>query len=868
VTIRGRRFTGDARRCVALPLGGLGTGNVALAGDGSLRQWQLHNSPNHVGAVPNAFFALRASSIEPPLDVRRVLQSAPVPPAAVPAPNVDDHLVPEEILLPLQAWSPVEDTVYEAAYPYAAVDYVDAALPLDVRLEACTPFVPLDAVASSLPLVSFRFRLSNRSELPLHGWLVASQQNVAGWDGVTPMDGARCPLFGGNANRLERRAGRTAIVMDCPALAEEDRRAGELALSTDHPAAALPRCGSAREVLRWVESLKLLGPTIGDDWSDQALRTAIEAMASPWSVPAGVSAPGTTWVAALAVAFALAPGESREIEFVLAWSFPNRVVDFDQFGEGPRPGFGARVGNWYSERHGGVRDVLATYAARRDELLDASRAWAAELLESSLPATVADLLAAQGSLIRSPTVFRTADGRLYGFEGGLGASTLNWNGNAGGSCPLNCTHVWNYEQALARLFPALERTMREIELDHVQAPDGSVPHRVVLPLDGPQLHGTVIGGPADPALDGMLGAVLKAYREARQGAGLEWLERYRPKLERLMAHVQERWDDDGDGVLTGRQPVTYDIDLHGANMFVGGLWLAALRAMQEIGSALGDDADASRWGERFATASAAYDRLLWNGEYYGQAQIGGAHDFGDGCLADQLLGQWWAHQLELGHLLPAERIRGALAAIVAHNLRGGFRGFQHGYRVFADEDDTGLLVCTWPRGGRPAVPVRYCDEVWTGIEYQVAAHCIMEGLHEPGMRILEALRARYDGTRRNPYNEIECGDHYARAMAGWSVLEALTGFRYDAVRSRIALRGDSAHFPFVAGTGWGRVTVTAEEIEIHLLGGRLALRECVVDGSSQEVRVDLEAGERTTVARRWAKSGSDTGAGRTAYPRT
>jgi uncharacterized protein (DUF608 family) len=849
VTVRGRRFTGEARRCVALPLGGLGTGNVALAGDGSLRQWQLHNTPNHIGAVPNAFFALRVSSVEPPLDVRRVLQSTPVAPAPTPAPNVDDHLVPDEILLPLRSWAPVADTVYEAAYPFAAIDYVDAALPLDVRLEACTPFVPLDAEASSLPLVSFRFRLTNRGELPLHGWLVASQQNVVGWDGITPMDGARCPLFGGNANRVERSAERTTIVMDCPAVAGEDRRAGEVALCTDHPAAALPRCGSAREVLRWVETLKALGPTIADDWSDEALRAAIDAMASPWVVPAGASAPGTTWVGALAAAFALAAGASREIELLLAWSFPNRAVDFDQFGGGPRPGAGARVGNWYSERHGGVRDVLATYAARRHELLDASRAWAGELFGSSLPATVADLLAAQGSLVRSPTVFQTADGRLYGFEGGLGASTMNWNGNVGGSCPLNCTHVWNYEQAVARLFPALERTMRETELDHVQAPDGSIPHRVVLPLDAAQLHGTVIGGPADPALDGMLGAVLKAYREARQGAGLDWLARYRPKLERVMAHVEDQWDGDGDGVLTGRQPVTYDIDLHGANMFVGGLWLAALRTMQEIASALGDDADAERWGERFASASANYDRLLWNGEYYGQAEIGGAHDFGDGCLADQLLGQWWAHQLELGHLLPAERIRSALEAIVAHNLREGFRDFRHGYRVFADEDDTGLLVCTWPRGGRPTVPVRYCDEVWTGIEYQVAAHCIIDGLHAHGMRILEALRARYDGTRRNPYNEIECGDHYARAMAGWSVLEALTGFRYDALRSRIALRGDDGRFPFVAGTGWGRIAVTSDAIEIQVRGGRLALRECVIDGASHPVDVDLQPGQSTTVAR-------------------
>ncbi len=133
------------------------------------------------------------------------------------------------------------------------------------------------------------------------------------------------------------------------------------------------------------------------------------------------------------------------------------------------------------------------------------------------------MLDAQPSLVRSPTTFRTADGNLFGFEGGLGASTLNWNGMAGGSCPLTCTHVWNYEQALARIFPALERTMRDVELDVTQAPEGYLPHRVVLPLWMPQLHGVGIGGPERPALDGMLGAPLKALRELRQGAGVDWL---------------------------------------------------------------------------------------------------------------------------------------------------------------------------------------------------------------------------------------------------------------------------------------------------------------------------------------------------------
>ncbi|NUR87789.1 MAG: hypothetical protein HOY71_27205, partial [Nonomuraea sp.] len=574
------------------------------------------------------------------------------------------------------------------------------------------------------------------------------------------------------------------------------------------------------DALRYAETLKWGGPVDPHDF-----------FALP-RMPVGPSPAGRTWCGALGVPYRLEPGETVTVEFAHAWWFPNRYVEHDS------PGYGGSrfwLGNHYATRFGGALDVVDAYRRDRESLLGQSRAWADAISTSDLPEPVADLVSAQGTLVRSPTLFRAADGRCYGFEGTLGESTLNWNGDAGGSCPLNCSHVWNYEQALSRLFPGLAVTMRDTEFA-IQAPEGYLPHRVIAPLYLPQLHGVTIGGPDRPALDGMLGAVLKTYREVRQGAGTGWLTGHWPALTRLTSSIAETWDPEGRGLLTGDQPVTYDISLTGPNLFVGGLWLAALRAMEEM-SLLVEPAAAKQFRERFEVARAAYDAALWNGEYYAQEGSGAAYDFGAGCLSDQLLGQWWAHQLELGHLLPPDRVRSALSAIVRHNFRDGFRGFEHGYRVYADRDDAGLLLCTWPRGGRPEVPVRYCDEVWTGIEYQVAAHCLMEGLEEEGLRLLRALRARHDGTRRNPYNEIECGDHYARAMAGWSVLEAVTGFRYDAVRSRITLADRPGRFPFVAGTGWGVAEVfPGGTAKLTCLGGHLTARELVV-GDHEPVTV-------------------------------
>ncbi|WP_116952863.1 GH116 family glycosyl hydrolase [Jiangella endophytica] len=547
----------------------------------------------------------------------------------------------------------------------------------------------------------------------------------------------------------------------------------------------------------------------------------------------GASPPGATWNGGVAAPFHLEPGASTRIRVQLAWHFPHRYVDFTQFGPA-RPEWGPTrfwLGNHYALAHADAVDVARTVESRWDELVERTSAWTSVLAGSSLPADAVEHLAAQAAFLRSPSCFRGADGRFFGFEGVNGASTLGHAGDVGGSCPLNCTHVWTYAQAVAALFPGLERSMRETEFDVMQAPDGSVPHRVIVPTYLPQLWDVRIGGPDEPALDGMLGAVLKTYREVRASGDLDWLRRYWPRVRRLVEHVRGRWDPSSSGVLRGIQPSTHDIDLCGVNPFIGSLWLAALRALEELALLMDEPEYAREHRELFDRGSAAYDELMWNGEYYQQVLEPGddpTFQWETGCLADQLIGQWWAHQLDLGHVLPRENVVAALRSVVRHNLRRGFDGFEHPYRVFADGDDTGLLMCTWPSGGRPEVPTRYCDEVWTGSEYQVAAACLAEGLEDEGWAVLRGVWGRYDGRRRNPYNEIECGDHYVRAMAGWSVLTALTGARWNAVDGTLRLRlpDDGASWPITLGAAWGRVSRSGGLVVLDVLHGAAAVRRC------------------------------------------
>jgi hypothetical protein len=204
---------------------------------------------------------------------------------------------------------------------------------------------------------------------------------------------------------------------------------------------------------------------------------------------------------------------------------------------------------------------------------------------------------------------------------------------------------------------------------------------------------------------------------------------------------------------------------------------------------------------------------LWNGEYYIQEvdlEKYAEQNWATGCHSDQLLGQWWAHNLGLGHVLNGEHIHTAAQAIFQHNFRENFHGHQQQPRAFVTDDDQGLLICAWPHGGRPAVPTLYSDEVWSGIEYAVAALLLYEGISEPALKIVEAVRARYDGRKQNPWNDIECGDHYVRALSSWSLLEAASGFRYDAGTGELAfaprLTPDAHRAPFVTRDGWGTFT--------------------------------------------------------------
>lgn len=808
---------------LAMPIGGLGTGGFAVGADGSLRQWQLSGMPNHRGALPGTGFWIRATQIEPPLDFTAMLQGTPVEDPQ--APLVTDGQMPSWMAESAEEVGTFREARFSGTYPIAEVELKDERSPVEVTMRFVNPMEPGNVDLSSIPGAMVEVRLTNVTRFPTHGTLAGSLLNAAGWDGITPI-GATTPGLGGNVNRLRRSGGWTSVVMDNPTLAETSQFSGQLVLAADaQDAAAVPRCAGVDHLVAFLDSRAL---NDGHERIAQAPTIADPQLNAP-AGGVGPSAPGSSWLGVVGVPFHLEPGESRAIRFVLAWHFPNRMVDVEQFGRSD-PQWGTTkfyLGNAYALTYPDAVTVQERLCAEWDDLAERTSAWTRTLIDSDLDTHAIDRMAAQASLVRSPTCFIGADGRFYGYEGSLGASTRMWSGSFGGSCPLNCTHVWQYEAALAALWPELERNMRDTEFDVMQSPSGAIPHRLRVPTYLPQMHDELIGGPEVPALDGMLATILKTLRDVQHGAGLDWAIVRWPAVVRLYRHIVGKWDRDGDGLLHGIQPSTHDIDLAGINPFMGTLWLAALRALEELARIVGDDEVGRDAHERFARASDGYDRLLFReGQYIQVMEDGDPTDFQwlTGILSDQVIGQWWAHQLNLGYILPQAHIRSALKHVVTTNLRRGFVEFDHPYRVYADSSaDAGLLMCSWPEGGRPEVPTRYADEVWCGVEYQVAAHCLFEGMDDEAHNVLDAMWTRTDGARRNPYNDIECGDHYARAMSGWTVLQARSGIHVDEHAGVLSASRDG-RWPWVSSTGFGTVVVTADGIDVVCVGGYLDLK--------------------------------------------
>lgn len=765
----------------AFLLGGIGTGNVSIGARGEFRDWEIFNWPGKGNYMPFTFFAIRVQDEAGAVSVA-VLESEISGPHAKSHGYFNGELAGLPRFRTSRMWS---------LYPYVFVELTSPDFPVSVVLQAFTPFVPLDEQDSGIPGAVIRYQVRNLTGQPLQTSVVGSLTNALGFQGYDVFGNLK--LSGSVQNELRRDGGLTGLSYssdDAPG----SEQFGTMAFATTEPEANYRPAWLEGQ---WTDNAQDFWDDFVDDGALDLSHT-IEATGSELDNFYDFSYLRLREkIGSIAVPKTIGPGDEAVFEFIFTWHIPNRPkgwVEVDDDLARHAAGGYPTIRNHYATRYSDAWAVLRDLTGRLPDLDRRSRTFTAALYDSTVPDVVLEAVATNLTVIRSHTCFWLEDGNFYGWEGirdHVGCGTGNVN------------HVWNYAQGVAFLFPRLEQSMREVEFLVEMDEEGAIPFRSRQTL-GEERWKMV------PAADGQLGSIVRACREWRISGDDEFLRRIWPSIPTAIDYALKTWDSDGDLVPDSQQSNTYDIEFYGPNGMMATLMIAALLAGAAMAEGVGDSRRALQYTEQARASSETFDRLCWNGSYYIQrVEDVDAHryQFGRGCHSDQLLGQFLASVTGLGDVLPTDRVRTALRSIVEHNVAPEMRRITTVQRVYALNDEPGLVLCSWPDGGRPRFPFGYSDEIWTGVEYQVAASLLYQGMEAEALGIVERVRSRQDGYLRNPWSENEAGHHYSRSLASYALLTGASGFTVDLPNRQVSfapIAGTADFRTFWShGKGWG-----------------------------------------------------------------
>ncbi len=831
-----RTFRSDRTTQIAMPIGGIGAGSVCMNGYGGLQDFSIRTRPETT-ALPEGF---TADSPEAAFAILRVkgeasvtkLIEGPFPPFKI----FDQGLQGQGLRRGgFEGLPRFQNCTFKGEYPFGEATLSDASLPLQVKVTGWNPFIPLDDKNSGIPCAILEYTLCNATARRIEYEFSYHLSHLA--PGCEPdQASSKNAVIPGKGVYLSNREEPHAEAFGSAAL---------LVFGVELPDAL-------RIKAMWLRSPGWEFDSISALWREVSTGNFTENDGSNSVDNAGRNG------GSVLIEGSLGAGESRTYTIAIAWHFPNCYLRegapqdaksgvqgvagcrSEAGGSGPlwRPFY---AGQWNDAREVALY-VEQNYASLRSRTVRFKEA----LFSSTLPAYVLDAVSANLGILKSPTVLREENGNLWGWEGCFPDN---------GCCHGSCTHVWNYAQAFPNLYPHLERTLRDLELNRSMDERGHVTFRGAIP-DGPVDHGY------HAAADGQLGGIMKVFRDWQISGDSAWLARMYPLAKRSLDYCIGTWDPEHKGALFEPHHNTYDIEFWGAEPMCTSIYIGALQAMAQMAKAMGQPEVAKFYSGLAETGAHYMDEHLFNGEYFQQqvqyeglrdasfaqlvAQVdesssemqkllkreGPKYQYGSGCLSDAVIGAWMARTYGIDVPLDRQKVRATLQAIFKHNFRTDLSQHANAQRPgYAMGHEPGLLLCSWPRGDKPTLPFVYSDEVWTGIEYQVASHLIEEGFTEEGLTIVKALRSRYDGRTRNPWNEYECGNWYARAMASYALLGALSGLRYSAVEKTLwfspRLKARPFQCFFSTASGFGTIALDERVVSVQIVEGELSVERLV-----------------------------------------
>ncbi|MCT4687122.1 GH116 family glycosyl-hydrolase [Vallitalea sp.] len=803
-----KTYTGEYTTEISFPLGGIGTGCIGLAGNGRLIDWEIFNRPNKNGSTNGySFFSVKCEKNDGTVFAK--VLNGDLNNGYIGNGNEDwtyGFGVKREYLSGMPHFKTAEFT---GTFPMASINFKEEKALIDIKMTAFNPFIPLNDKDSSIPCAIFMFDVTNKGEEEVVVSLAGSLSNPFNKGGVNSYI---------ESNKVK------SIKFGTTHYDQDDVEYGDMTLSTMDQNVSRQTYWYRGE---WFDNLMVF-------WDDFAKKGPLKDRiydqvkdSNSWNATVNFCDVGT-----LCSEKTIQPGDTETFQFMIHWYFPN-FINYWNPGEVKNP----KWKNYYATVYRDSQDAMNYTWKHIDRLYEETLCFRDTLFASTYKEFIVDAIASNLSVLKSATCTRLTDGTLYGFEGCH---------THAGCCEGSCTHVWNYVQATAFLFPSLERSMREIDYNSNQNEHGKMFFRMLLPPGrGGEEQSNELAGTGKAAADGQMGGIFKTYREWKISGDDNWLRKIWPSTKKALEYAwnpnnNEWWDRDADGIMEGIQHHTLDVDMYGPNSYIAGYYMLALLTASEMAKAVNDD-QAGKYRDMFENAKEWVNNNLFNGEYFHQKidltdsaypiddEIGEMkYQIGEGCHIDQVIGQWYAHILGIGYIFDKDKVVKSLKSIYKYNFVEAFREYPNPYRVYALNDEKGTMICTWPKGNRPKVPVPYAAECMTGFEYQIASHMIYEGLIDEAFEVIAAIRDRYDGKKRNPYNEIECGSNYARSMASYSLLLALSGFEYDMKKQHIGfapkVNEEEFNTFWCINSAWGSYESNEEQQVIFVKYGSLQLK--------------------------------------------
>lgn len=810
-------YKGEYTREISFPLGGIGSGCIGIDGAGRFLDWEIFNKPKKGSRNRFSHFAVRAKTNRG--TVSKVLSGD----------------AQKELMGPFRAggggyglgadahtmcgFPHFRDVAFCGEFPIATLTYADDAFPGKITMTAFNPFIPLDDRNSSIPAAFFEITLENTACEDVEYRVALSLASV----------------FSDSENLSVSEDGFSAIHI-------RDRKKSVDAIDYGDMTIAASGgdvfCQNYWYRGAWMDAIV----TYWNEFSsDDGLRTRNYTD----------SRDRVEDTSTICVSTKVASGQRKSVRFCLAWNFPNCQNDWT------RDGDRTPWKNYYATLFADSLETARYSLKNWDMLYGRTLDFKQRLYKTSIDPVFIEAISATLSVLKSPTVLRLEDGSFYGWEG-VNTSI--------GSCEGTCQHVWNYAYALCFLFPSLERSIRDLEYRYSLDENGKMVFRMGLPLGKNQSSFRA-------CLDGQMGCILKTYREWKLSGDDEWLLSHKEEIKRCFSYVwsennPDEWDRDRDGVLEGRQHHTLDMELFGPSSWLEGMYLAALKAMAELSRFFGEDPapyealfeKGYRWskenlfnGSYFIQKIDLCDKAIvehfratdayWN-EETGEIK----YQIGDGSEIDQMLGQWHADILGLGEIFERDQVDVTLSSMMKYNYKESMRDFVNPWRVFSLNDEAGTVMCDYPSGTyKPRIPVPYCEETMHGFEYQFAGLLASRGRIEEAKQVVKAIRDKYDGKKRNPWNEMECGSNYARSMASFALLPILSGFEFDLPRNYIGFSpkivSDTMNYFWSVGTGYGSFVRDDDRIVVEIAQGYLTLNALGLDFLREVRSVKLDGKE-------------------------